>query len=64
MPAVVVIVLALLLIVAAFVSPLISIWALNVLFGFTIPVTLKTYAAAAWLSALVYGATSRTSSKS
>lgn len=44
------------IIVLALLSPIFSIWSTNALFGTEIDVTLKTYLAAAWLNALVYGA--------
>lgn len=46
----------LLLIAAALISPVFAIWALNTLFDLAIPVTLRTYATAALLGPLVYGA--------
>lgn len=45
----------LLLMVLIFISPIFSIWALNVLFNLSIPITLKTYLSACWLGGLVYG---------
>jgi len=44
-------------IVFAIVSPLVTIWSLNLLFGLAIPVTFKTYLAVAWLQTIVYGQT-------
>lgn len=39
------------------VCPILTIAALNALFSLSIPINLTTYAAAFWLSALVYGST-------
>lgn len=54
-------VLALLLIVF---SPLVSIWALNTLFGLGIQYSLATWAAAAWCSLLLGGSVASKASKS
>lgn len=44
-------------------TPLITIWALNLLFGLSIPVTLATWAAAFWLGWLVSGGIRASSNK-
>lgn len=41
------------LVVTVLTAPLITIWALNLLFGFAIPFTVPTYLAAMWLSAVL-----------
>lgn len=47
--------LILLLIVILLVSPVLTIWSLNTLFGLTIPYTLATWFAAVWLSMVTFG---------
>lgn len=49
----------LLLIAGAVVGPFFTIWTLNLLFGLTLQVTLKTWLAAFWLNAIVYGSAYR-----
>ena len=44
-------------------APLITIWALNLLFGLSIPATLATWAAAFWLSWIVSGGIRTSSNK-
>jgi len=38
-------------------GPMITIWAINLLFGFAIPITFKTWFACLWIQAIVYGPT-------
>lgn len=45
----------LLLLVLLFISPFISIWSINTLFGTNISINLWTYLAALWLTGLVAG---------
>lgn len=53
--------LAMLFMLALVVGPVFTIWSLNLLFGLTIPVTLKTWLSALWLAAVVKAATSLSS---
>jgi len=49
------IIIIVLVIIAIICCPIAAIWALNTLFGLAIPLTFKTWLAAAVLSATVYG---------